>query len=103
MSTLATDYGVPGAHHHHEEDAHDDDDDDHDHDHGHGAGGANAGTRIDLEQTRYDIDAGLDIGRFGIDRVRTRWGYADYTHDEVEASGEVGTRFNNEEMKVASN
>jgi len=92
VSHLANEYGVPGAHHHEH--------DDHDEDHGDElADDPNAGTRIDLEQTRYDIEAGLEIDALGIDRVRTRWGYADYTHDEVEASGEVGTRFNNEEIE----
>ncbi|MEX2482214.1 MAG: TonB-dependent receptor [Gammaproteobacteria bacterium] len=97
VSYLANEFGVPGAHHH--EEAHDEehgDEDDHDDDL---LDGEEGGTRIDLEQTRYDIEAGLRIGAFGIDRMRTRWGYADYTHDEVEASGEVGTRFNNEEIE----
>lgn len=97
VSTLANEYGVPGAHHH-DDHADEDHDDGHDHDDEH-ADDPNAGTRIDLEQTRYDVEAGLEVGALGIDRVRTRWGYADYTHDEVEASGEVGTRFNNEEIE----
>ena len=102
VSHLANDYGVPGGHHHHEEDDHDDDqghDDDHDHDDDHALEADEDGTRIALQQTRFDIEAELALGALGIDRARTRWAYSDYMHDEIEGDGAVGTAFSNEEIE----
>ncbi|MEQ8234106.1 MAG: TonB-dependent receptor [Gammaproteobacteria bacterium] len=99
VSHLANDYGVPGAHHHHEDEGHEDhedhDDDEHAEDHEEEEGG----TRIALQQTRYDVEAELAVGAFGVDRARTRWAYSDYTHDEIEGDGSVGTAFTNEEIE----
>jgi len=50
---------------------------------------------IDLEQTRVDLNAALDIDGF-FERLQFFGGYADYTHTEFEAPGEVGTVFTNE-------
>ncbi len=95
VATLASDYGVPGGHGHEEEEDHDDDDhdeevhtDEHD------------GTRIDLAQTRWDLDAAWRVEAAGIHRLSARWGYNDYEHDEVEANGEVATRFTNREWEA---
>lgn len=87
---LDNNYGVPGAHGHHEEEG---EEEDHDEEEEEG------GTRIDIEQTRYDLAGSYDIERAHIHSVRARWGYNDYQHDEVEGSGEVGTRFSNEEWE----
>ncbi|MEQ8662764.1 MAG: TonB-dependent receptor, partial [Gammaproteobacteria bacterium] len=95
VSHLANDYGVPGAHHHHEEDG-EEHADEHAEVHGDEDEG---GTRIALEQTRYDVEAALAIEAFGIDRARTRWAYSDYAHDEIEGDGNVGTAFSNEEIE----
>ena len=47
---------------------------------------------IDQEQTRYDIRAELPIsGAFS--HIRARAGYANYHHDELEDTGEVGSSF----------
>jgi iron complex outermembrane receptor protein len=84
-------YGVPGAHQDHEEE-----------------GGAGTpveaeeeagGPTIDVEQIRYDVDGELVLDSRWLNSVSTRWGYADYEHDEVEPSGEVATRFSNEEIE----
>lgn len=54
--------------------------------------------RLDMQQTR--IDARADIATFGfIDRVKMRFGAADYTHAELEPSGEAGTIFNNKSLE----
>lgn len=93
IAYLANTYGVPGGHHHEEteqagEEAHEAD-----------IGAADGGPTIALQQTRYDTEAALDVGALGIDRVRTRWGYGDYAHDEIEADGTVATTFHNEEIE----
>ena len=47
---------------------------------------------IDQRQTRYDARAELPLsGAFSM--VRFRGGYADYRHDELEDSGEIGSSF----------
>ncbi len=47
---------------------------------------------IDQEQTRFDARAEIPLsGVFS--QVRARGGYADYRHDEIEDSGEVGSSF----------
>ena len=99
-------YGVPAGHdhghghgeEHHEDDHHDDGHDDHHDDHHddeHGHAHGEDGVFIDLEQTRFDVNGGLELGGF-IDRVELFGGYADYEHTEFEGPGEAGTVFSNE-------
>ena len=107
VSRLDSDYGILGGHHHgeedHEEDDHQEDEDHHedgddheqdeaDHD------GEQGRPRIDLGSTRYDFEASINEPFTGIHRVRTRWTYTDYNHDEVEANGDVAVTFLNEEV-----
>ena len=47
---------------------------------------------IDQEQTRYDARAEIPLKGF-FSHVRARGGYADYRHDELEDTGEVGSSF----------
>ncbi len=54
------------------------------------------GTTIDLKQTRYDMAGELDDPLSGFNQLKLRMGYNDYKHNEVEDSGEVGTRFKNQ-------
>lgn len=54
------------------------------------------GTKIDLKQRRYDIAGELDDPFRGFKRLKVRMGYNDYKHAEIEGSGEIGTRFNNQ-------
>lgn len=51
------------------------------------------GVRIDMRQTHYDLKAELDDLSSFISKVRVRSSYNDYTHAELEESGEVGTLF----------
>ena len=47
---------------------------------------------IDQEQTRYDFRAEIPVsGVFS--QIRARGGYADYHHDELEETGEIGSSF----------
>jgi iron complex outermembrane receptor protein len=51
------------------------------------------GSHIDMRQKHYDLKAELrDLNDF-ISLVRVRSSYSDYTHGEIEGSGEVGTLF----------
>ena len=49
--------------------------------------------RLDVRQWRGDARAEIDTGSGFIDSVRFRGGVADYRHDELEESGEIGTSF----------
>lgn len=71
-------YGVPGGHGHEEEEG---------------------GVRIAQEQLRADLAAALEAPLPGIERVRTRWGYNDHEHAEIEPEGAVGTLLENEEWE----
>jgi iron complex outermembrane receptor protein len=55
-----------------------------------------SGPHIDLRQRRIDFDSAVD-GDFGpFKKAKLRVGFADYTHTELEPSGEPGTVFSNE-------
>lgn len=47
---------------------------------------------IDQEQTRYDFRADVPLGGV-FSHVRARGGYANYRHDEIEDTGEIGSSF----------
>lgn len=59
------------------------------------ATGEEEGVRIDQAQTRFDIKGALYEPIPGIKTIKTRWGYSDYSHKELESSGEVGTVLDN--------
>jgi len=79
-------YGVPGGHGHADE------------------GGAapeeeeEEDVSIDLEQRRIDVDGELRFDRGLLDRLRLRFGIADYNHVELEGT-EIGTRFLNDQWE----
>ena len=75
-------YGVPG-HHHHEEEGGDELEEE-----------GEESVRIDLEQERYDLMGELNKPFLFIDTTKIRFGYADYTHQELEGA-DIGTTFNN--------
>ncbi len=85
VSKLDADYGLPGGHA--------------------GEEGENDGTEdteeagnsmLDMQQTRVDLEAGLEQPLQGFDSINLRVGINDYQHAELEADGAVATRFNNE-------
>lgn len=87
-------YGVPGGHGHgeEEEEHHDEDEDEigdfHDEE-------EEENVRIDLEQWRFDVAGEMGVELGPIERIKLRFGYADYEHLELEGD-EVGTLFSNE-------
>lgn len=62
--------------------------DEEEHDHGHGEG-----VRLHAKQTRFDVRGDILTETAGIHQIRMRLAAADYRHDEIEASGEIGTTF----------
>ena len=88
LSRTESNFGIPG--HGHEEEHDDDDDADADGDeHGHEEEG---GARIDMEQTRVDIDGLFRKPFAAAEQLSVRVGLNDYQHKEIEG-GETGTKF----------
>ena len=52
--------------------------------------------RLDVKQTRADFRAEVDMGGGVFDKIRTRWGWADYEHSEIDEDGAIGTTFYNQ-------
>ena len=101
LSRMASNYGVPGtltlSHDHGHDDDHDDHDDhaDDGDDHGH----SHDEVRLDMRQTRLDARAEVPMsGAF--ETLNFRFGWADYRHDEVESTGEIGTSFFNNSLEA---
>jgi len=57
------------------------------------------GAKIDMGQTRYSLAGDLDSPFKGFQQLRTRFNYNDYQHKELEQSGEIGSRFKNDELE----
>lgn len=102
ISELDNEYGLPpGAHAHHEEEHEEEEheegeEEEHEDEHEEEV----EFVRLDLEQTRYDFKAGLDVGNGWIERIDATIGMTDYEHSEIEffedGEQEVGTVFSNE-------
>lgn len=78
-------YGIPGEHEHHEDGEEEEEEED-----------LLGGPRIDMEQTRYDVRGGFEHDFLIFDRAHAALAIVDYTHAEIEPSGEIGTVFTNE-------
>ncbi len=90
VSTYDAEYGLPGGHHHHEEEEGEE-----------GEGEEEEGGAVlDLDQTRFDIEAGLEAPFAGFSDLNFRLGYNDYEHTEFEGNGEAGTVFANEAIEA---
>lgn len=85
ISRSESEFGLPGHVHHHEEHEGEEHDDE---EHGEEGGGA----RIDMVQTRIDLDSRFDQPFSGAKHLKVQLGMNDYAHDEIEG-GEVGTEF----------
>ncbi len=57
------------------------------------------GPRLSLAQDRIDARAEVDANGGLIDKIKLRYGYADYQHSELEEDGAVGTTFYNKGME----
>jgi iron complex outermembrane recepter protein len=52
--------------------------------------------RLDARQTRVDLRGEVNPASGFLEAIRIRGGYADYKHDELEDTGEIGTTFSND-------
>ena len=97
VSSYKAEYGLPGHSHGHHEDEEEHGDEEHgdeEHDEvGHDEEAEEGGSILDLSQTRFDIEAGLENPFAGVSAMNFRLGYNDYEHVEFEGSGEEGTVF----------
>ena len=85
VSSYRSNYGIPGhAHEHHDESALKE-------------GEEEAPVRLDMDQTRIDLKAGLSTASRAAENIRVRLGSNRYEHVELEGD-EVGTRFANDEL-----
>lgn len=93
VSRIDSNYGIPSRLELDGEDHGDEDHDDGDHDeHSHD------GVRLGMRQTR--VDARAEVPLYGaFEKLNFRFGWADYRHDEVEPSGEIGTSFFNDALE----
>ncbi len=86
VNRLENEYGIPaGAHEHHDEEDDVGQADDEEGD-----------IRLDVEQTRYDAALHWHDPIEYLEVFRGFLTYTDYQHDELEPSGEVGTRYNSD-------
>jgi iron complex outermembrane receptor protein len=89
-----TNFGVPpGLHVHEEEHDHEGEHEGHDHEGEHEED--HGDVRSDLRQRRFDLDSELHEPFAGFRTAKLRFGFADYTHAEVEGD-EIGTQFFND-------
>lgn len=77
----------------------------HDHDHEGEEGGEEEGhgheqVTLHVRQTRADMRAEVNTGDGFIEKLRVRGGIADYRHDEIEDTGEIGTSFYNRGLEA---
>jgi iron complex outermembrane receptor protein len=98
VTRLESRYGVPNR----LEIGHDDHEHEEAHEEGHEEEHAHGDITLDMRQTRVDFRVDLGLGGGLLERVRLRGGWADYVHDEIEGSGEIGTTFlsNGGEMRL---
>ncbi len=93
-------YGVPSridvteAHDHDHEG-----EDDHDHEGEEEHGHSHEDVTLKMRQTRADLRGEVATNGGFLDSIRLRAGWADYRHDEIEPSGEIGTTFKNQSME----
>ncbi len=88
-------YGVPGGHGH---EAHGDHHDEHEEELellGLGMPEGESGVTVDQRQTRFDVKGEWRQPLSWLTAARTRWGFNDHNHAEIEGNGEVGTELAN--------
>lgn len=89
-SNLDSNYGIPAGVHHHEEEGHEEGHEEAAHEEH--AAEQEEGIRLDIRQRRWDLAGDLHLGGFW-ELLRWRAAYSEYSHIEIEPSGEHGTQF----------
>ena len=96
---IDSNYGLLGGHSHDHDDEHEEG---HDEDHAHDEDDhleeieEEGVAMIDMQQTRFDLRAGYQFDGSIIQKLDVLFAQNDYEHSEIEGSGEVGTRFDNQ-------
>ncbi|MET0370058.1 MAG: TonB-dependent receptor [Sphingobium sp.] len=62
-------------------------------------GGEAEQVRLHMKQDRGDLRAEVPVNGGWLESIRLRAGFADYRHQEIEESGEVGTTFYNQSLE----
>jgi iron complex outermembrane recepter protein len=94
VARLESNYGIPGTIELGHDDGHDEEEESEETAEGH----SHEDIRLDLKQTR--VDARAEVPMFGVfEKLAFRFGWADYRHDEIEDSGEIGTSFFNDALE----
>lgn len=75
---------------------HDHEGEDHDHEE---PGHSHEDVTLSMKQTRADLRGEVATGGGFLDSIRLRAGWAQYQHEEIEPTGEVGTTFKNQSME----
>ena len=75
---------------------HDHEGEDHDHEE---PGHTHEDVTLSMKQTRADLRSEVATGGGFLDSIRLRAGFANYQHQEIEPTGEVGTTFKNQSME----
>lgn len=63
-------------------------------------GGEAEEVTLHVQQTRADMRGEVDTGGGLLEKIRLRAGFADYRHDEIEDTGEIGTSFFNQSVEA---
>jgi len=63
-------------------------------------GGEAEEVSLHVQQTRADMRAEVNTGDGPLEKIRLRAGFADYRHDEIEDTGEIGTSFFNQSVEA---
>ncbi|MFD1034251.1 TonB-dependent receptor [Sphingomonas hankookensis] len=63
-------------------------------------GGEAEEVTLHVQQTRADVRAEVNTGDGLLEKIRLRAGFADYRHDEIEDTGEIGTSFFNKSVEA---
>jgi iron complex outermembrane receptor protein len=100
VSHLENRYGIPNSLEieHHDEDHEHEGDHDHEEDHDH-EGHSHEDITLNMRQTRVDVRGAVPLGG-AFSELRVRGGWANYRHDEIEDTGEIGTSFFNKSWEA---
>lgn len=63
-------------------------------------GGEAEEVSLHVQQTRADMRGEVETGGSVLEKIRLRAGFADYRHDEIEDTGEIGTSFFNRGLEA---
>ncbi len=94
VSHLDAQYGLPGAHGHEEEDHEEESEAE-----SHGADEEGTPT-LEMQQTRLDVELGIDAPFGSVSRANVRFGLNDYEHEEIEEDGAVASRLTNDAWEL---